>query len=49
VQELLCLRSWQKCGLIEFDHTMFMAAVKAIQDTPIDDELAYASGIDLTA
>jgi hypothetical protein len=48
VQELLCLRSWQRSGLVQFDHTMFEKAVQASQDAPIADELAYNNTIDLS-
>jgi hypothetical protein len=48
VQELLCLRSWQRSGLVQFDHTTFEKAVQASQDAPIADELAYNNTIDLS-
>jgi hypothetical protein len=48
VQELLCLRSWQRSGLVQFDHTMFEKAVQVSQDAPTADELAYNNTIDLS-
>jgi hypothetical protein len=48
VQELLCLRSWQRSGLVQFDYTTFKKAVQASQDAPIADELAYNNTIDLS-
>lgn len=47
VQELLCLRSWQKSGLIDFDTTLFDEAVRATQDAAIADELAYNNTIEV--
>jgi hypothetical protein len=46
VQELLCLRSWQKSGLIDFNNAMFTEAVQAAQDAPIADELMQDEDVD---
>jgi hypothetical protein len=46
VQELLCLRSWQKSGLIDFNNAMFTEVVQAAQDAPIADELMQDDNID---
>ena len=42
LNQLLCLRSWYKCGIIDFETlSIFEQAVQATYHAPIADELAY--------
>jgi hypothetical protein len=47
VQEVLCLRSWQAAGLIQFDASTFEKAVAVGDGMPIDDDLEYNASVDL--
>jgi hypothetical protein len=42
LNKLLCLRSWYRCGIIDFETlSIFEQAVQATYHSPIADELAY--------
>jgi hypothetical protein len=42
LNKLLCLRSWYKCSIIDFETlSIFEQAVQATYHSPIADELAY--------
>jgi hypothetical protein len=39
VQEILCLRSWQKSGIITLDGALFEQAIRRADSAPISDQL----------
>ena len=39
VQEILCLRSWQKSGIVTLDGALFEQAVRLADGAPISDQL----------
>jgi hypothetical protein len=47
VQGVLCLRSWQAAGLIQFDASTFEKVVAVGDGMPIDDDLECNDSIDL--
>ena len=39
VQQILCLRSWQRSGIIALDRALFEQAVRRADSVPISDRL----------
>ena len=39
VEQILCLRSWQKSGIITLNHTLFEEAVTAVEHASVHDNI----------
>jgi hypothetical protein len=49
VKQILCLRSWQKSGIITLNHTLFEEAVTAVEHALVHDNInatTYANSDD---